>query len=96
MEKLNKNLEIHKFLISEMEKGNYDNLQHSLFVNYINQFPTEELKNICYTILLLKNDYKFKAKLSNSKKEKDSFIFYSELLEIYYDSAINILALYGR
>jgi len=46
--------------------------------------------------LLLKNEYKIKSKFSKVKKEKDDFLFHSEILEIYYDSAINILALYGR
>jgi hypothetical protein len=96
MEKLKINEQIKELLISEIEKEDYNPVQHTSFIKYLNGFPIDEIKDVCYTILLLKNDYKIKAKLSKSKKEKDSFIFYSELLEIYYNSAINILALYER
>jgi hypothetical protein len=94
MEKLKINQQIKELLISEIEKEYYNPVQHTSFMKYLNDFSINEIKDVCYTILLLKNDYKVKTKLSKSKKEKDSFIFYSELLEIYYSSAINILALY--
>ena len=96
MEKLKINEKIRDFLISEIENSQYSTSQYLFFNKFISNFTIEQLKDACYTILILKNECKIKSKFSKEKKEKDDFLFHSELLEIYYNSAINILALYER